>query len=94
MTRRVSAFESFGHRNYRLFWGGTLFSTTAFMTTFLLVPIVAFEITGSALAAAAVERARSVASRGLAPEFAARVLPVVRMNRQKPSRSTGAAGGD
>jgi predicted MFS family arabinose efflux permease len=40
-------FAVFGQRNYRLLWGGTLFSTTAFMTTFLLVPIVAFEISGS-----------------------------------------------
>ena len=41
------AFAAFAERNYRLFWGGTLFSTTAFMTSFLLVPIVAYEITGS-----------------------------------------------
>ena len=41
------AFESFGHRNYRFLWGGSLLSTTAFMTTFLLVPIVGYEITGS-----------------------------------------------
>ncbi len=41
------AFESFGHRNYRYLWGGSLLSTTAFMTTFLLVPIVGYEITGS-----------------------------------------------
>ena len=40
-------FESFGHRNYRLLWTGSLLSTTAFMTTFLLVPVVAYEITGS-----------------------------------------------
>ncbi|MDE2892472.1 MAG: MFS transporter [Chloroflexota bacterium] len=40
-------FAAFGSRNYRLLWGGTLFSTTAFMTSFLLVPIVAYEITES-----------------------------------------------
>ena len=40
-------FAAFGARNYRLLWGGTLFSTTAFMTSFLLVPIVAYEITES-----------------------------------------------
>lgn len=38
---------AFGARDFRLLWGGTLFSTTAFMTSFLLVPIVAYEITGS-----------------------------------------------
>ncbi len=41
------AFAAFGARRYRLLWGGTLFSTTAFMTSFLLVPIVAYEITDS-----------------------------------------------
>ena len=45
--RLGGAFESFGHRNYRFLWGGSLLSTTAFMTTFLLVPIVGYEITGS-----------------------------------------------
>ena len=51
MTRQSGrwggAFESFAHRNYRYLWGGSLLSTTAFMTTFLLVPIVGYEITGS-----------------------------------------------
>lgn len=41
------SFAAFGARNYRLMWGGTLFSTMAFMTSFLLVPIVAYEITES-----------------------------------------------
>ena len=40
-------FAAFAARNFQLLWGGTLFSTTAFMTSFLLVPIVAYEITGS-----------------------------------------------
>ena len=40
-------FAAFGVRNYRPLWFGSLFSTTAFMTTFLLVPVVAYEITGS-----------------------------------------------
>ena len=40
-------FDSFAHRNYRYLWGGSLLSTTAFMTTFLLVPIVGYEITES-----------------------------------------------
>ena len=46
-SRFGGAFESFAHRDYRLLWGGSLLSTTAFMTTFLLVPIVGYEITGS-----------------------------------------------
>ena len=40
-------YAALAERNFRLLWGGTLFSTTAFMTSFLLVPIVAYEITGS-----------------------------------------------
>ncbi len=40
-------FAAFGVRNYRPLWFGSLLSTTAFMTTFLLVPVVAYEITGS-----------------------------------------------
>ena len=44
MRRTLAAF---GARNYQLLWGGTLFSTMAFMTSFLLVPIVAYEITDS-----------------------------------------------
>ncbi len=46
-SRVGGAFESFAHRDYRYLWGGSLLSTTAFMTTFLLVPIVGYEITGS-----------------------------------------------
>ena len=46
-SRFGGTFESLGHRNYRFLWTGSLLSTTAFMTTFLLVPVVAYEITGS-----------------------------------------------
>ena len=41
------SFAAFAARDYRLMWGGTLFSTMAFMTSLLLVPIVAYEITES-----------------------------------------------
>ena len=44
MRTTLAAFSAV---NFRLLWGGTLLSTTAFMTSFLLVPIVAYEITGS-----------------------------------------------
>ncbi len=42
-----TAFAALGMRNFRLLFGGSLLSTTAFMTTFLLVPVVAYEISGS-----------------------------------------------
>lgn len=40
-------FEALGHGSYRKLWSGSLLATTAFMMSFMLVPSVAFEITGS-----------------------------------------------
>ncbi|MGH1487975.1 MAG: MFS transporter, partial [Acidimicrobiales bacterium] len=45
------AFGSLQHRDYRMLWSGSLFATTAFMMSFMLVPSVAFELTGSNTAA-------------------------------------------
>ena len=42
-----STFAALAVREYRLLWAGSLLATTAFMTTFVLVPIVAYELTGS-----------------------------------------------
>ena len=47
MNRLRVTFASLSVREYRLLWSGSLLATTAFMTTFILVPIVAYEITGS-----------------------------------------------
>ena len=47
MGRLSVTFAALSVREYRLLWSGSLFATTAFMTTFILVPIVAYEITGS-----------------------------------------------
>ena len=44
-------FAAFSERDYRLMWSGSLFSTTAFMMSFMLVPSVAYEISGSNTAA-------------------------------------------
>lgn len=44
-------FEAFSVRSYRLLWSGSLISTTTFMMVFMLVPSVAFEISGSNAAA-------------------------------------------
>ena len=35
-------FAAFSERDYRLMWSGSLFSTTAFMMSFMLVPSVAY----------------------------------------------------
>ncbi len=47
MGRFSVTFAALAVRDYRLLWSGSLLATTAFMTTFILVPIVAYEITGS-----------------------------------------------
>ena len=47
MNRLRVTFAALSVREYRLLWSGSLLATTAFMTTFILVPIVAYEITGS-----------------------------------------------
>lgn len=47
MGRLNVTFASLAERDFRLLWIGSLLATTAFMTTFVLVPIVAYQITGS-----------------------------------------------
>ncbi len=47
MRQMLASFEALGARDFRLLWSGSLLATTAFMTTFILVPIVAYELTGS-----------------------------------------------
>ena len=47
MSALQTTFASFGVRNFRYLWFGSLLSTTAFMTSFLLVPIVAYNISES-----------------------------------------------
>ena len=44
-------FTAFQVRNFKLLWSGSLFSTTAFMMSFMLVPSLAFEISGNNTAA-------------------------------------------
>ncbi len=47
MSRFGATFAALEVREFRLLWSGSLLATTAFMTTFILVPIVAYELTGS-----------------------------------------------
>jgi len=49
---RISGpFTSLQHRDYRMLWSGSLLATTAFMMSLMLVPSVAFDLTGSNTAA-------------------------------------------
>ena len=40
------SFTALGHRDFRKFWFGSVIATTAFMMSFMLVPSVAYAITG------------------------------------------------
>ena len=51
MNRLNHTFAAFAIRDFRFMWAGSLLSVTAFMTSFLLVPSVAYELTGSYTAA-------------------------------------------
>lgn len=51
MSWMSSSFAALGQGSFRRFWFGSMTATTAFMMSFMLVPSVAFEITGSNAAA-------------------------------------------
>ncbi|MGY9075515.1 MAG: MFS transporter [Acidimicrobiales bacterium] len=47
MAFMSGTFAALQHRDYRMLWSGSVLATTAFMMSFMLIPSVAFEITGS-----------------------------------------------
>ena len=47
MTRLRTTFAALALRDFRLQWTASMLATAAFMTTFVLVPIVAYDLTGS-----------------------------------------------
>ena len=47
MSRFSTTFAALAVRNFRLQWIASTLATTAFMTTFVLVPVVAYQLTGS-----------------------------------------------
>ena len=51
MRQLRQTFAAFVVRDFRYMWGGSLLSVTAFMTSFSLIPSVAYELTGSYTAA-------------------------------------------
>ena len=60
MGRMLQSFAALSERDFRRLRSGSLLATTAFMTTFILVPIVAYEISGSYAAS-------GIAQMGMAP---------------------------
>ena len=61
------SFEALGHRTYRRFWLGSITATSAFMMSFMLVPSVAFEITGSNAAAGLAQMGSGIAMVAVSP---------------------------
>ena len=51
MRQLRQTFAAFSVADFRFMWGGSLLSVTAFMTSFSLIPSVAYELTGSHAAA-------------------------------------------
>lgn len=49
MNRLQKTFAALWVRDFRLLWSGSLLSVTAFMTSFVLVPAIGYELTGSYL---------------------------------------------
>ncbi len=47
VSRTTGTFAALQNNDYRRLWSGSMLATTAFMMSFMLVPSVAFEITGS-----------------------------------------------
>ncbi len=49
MARRAvtNTFPSLGHPQYRILWAGSLFATLAFMMSFTIQPVVAFDLAGT-----------------------------------------------
>lgn len=60
-------FEALGHQSFRRFWLGSMTATTAFMMSFMLVPSVAFEITGRNAAAGLAQMGSGIAMFTISP---------------------------
>ncbi len=63
----TGSFAAFGLQTYRQFWLGSVTATTAFMMSFMLVPSVAFEITGSNAAAGLAQMGSGIGMLAISP---------------------------
>ncbi len=54
-------FSALQQRDYRLLWLGSMLATTAFMTSFMMVPAVAYDITGRNAAAGLAQMGQGIA---------------------------------
>ena len=67
MSLMTGTFSAFEHRDYKMLWSGSLLATTAFMMSFMLVPSVAFDLTGSNAAAGFAQMGAGVAMLVVSP---------------------------
>lgn len=67
MYRFQSTFAALAVRNFRLQWMSSMLSTAAFMTTFVLVPVVAYDLTGSFAASGLAAMGNGIAMLLLSP---------------------------
>ncbi|MGB5759839.1 MAG: MFS transporter [Acidimicrobiales bacterium] len=67
MSLLSGMFSALEHRNYRMLWSGSMLATTAFMMSFLLIPSVAFEISGSNAAAGLAQMGSGIAMFTISP---------------------------
>lgn len=63
----TGSFAALGLGTYRRFWSGSIMATTAFMMSFMLVPSVAFEITGSNAAAGLAQMGSGIGMLAVSP---------------------------
>ena len=67
MSFMTGTFAALEHSNYRRLWSGSMLATTAFMMSFMLVPSVAFEISGSNAAAGLAQMGSGIAMFTVSP---------------------------
>jgi MFS family permease len=67
MSLMGGSFAALGLQTYRRFWLGSIMATTAFMMSFMLVPSVAFEITGSNAAAGLAQMGSGIGMFAISP---------------------------
>ena len=67
MSWMTGSFAALGLTTFRRFWYGSMIATTAFMMSFMLVPSVAFEITGSNAAAGVAQMGSGIGMFAVSP---------------------------
>ena len=97
MRQLQGTFAAFVVRDFRFMWGGSLLSVTAFMTSFSLIPSVAYELTGSYAAAGIAMLGSGVSQTLLGPIGGViadryRKKPLVMVGQAMPGILLGALG--